>query len=183
MAQDVAQRDLDLGGFRIANIGDPAAPGDAAKTDNFHAPLASARNASAGTSLLASPGDHIHPLAPDFLVLSDPALQIVGPKTEVWFGVIDFDEIVGGQIQVGLAGMLQNCLVQAWLDGQVGNPTAGTLVMNIDSSSPTLVPVAAISSQPFDRPSGAHLLTLTVEPIGAPEGRSLGRILTLRGLP
>jgi hypothetical protein len=56
MAQHVAQRDLDLRGFRIANIGDPAAPGDAARTDNFHATLASARNASAGTSLLASPG-------------------------------------------------------------------------------------------------------------------------------
>jgi hypothetical protein len=107
----------------------------------------------------------------------------VGAKTEVWFGVIDFDEIVGDQIQVGLAGMLQTCLVQAWLDGQVGNPTAGTLVMNIDSSSPTLIPIASISSEPFARPTGAHLLTLTAEPLGpATEGRSQGRVLTLRGL-
>ena len=183
MAQDVAQRDLDLGGFRISNVGDPAAAGDATKTDNVHTPLAaSGRNVAAGTSLLASPADHIHPLEQDFVSLSDPALQVVGAKTEVWFGVIDFDEIVGDQIQVGLAGMLQTCLVQAWLDGQIGNPTAGTLVMNIDSSSPTLVPIASISSAPFARPAGAHLLTLTVEPLGsATEGRSLGRIVTLRG--
>lgn len=183
MSQDVAQRNLDLGGFRIANLGDPAAPGDATKTDNASRPIAAARNPSPGTSALASPADHVHPLEPDFVSLSDPALQVVGAKTEVWFGVIDFDQIVGDQVQVGLAGMLQTCLVQAWLDGQVGNPTAGTLVMNIDTSSPTLVPVASISSAPFARPAGAHLLTLTAEAIGpATEGRSLGRIVTLRGL-
>ena len=184
MAHDVAQRDLDLGGFRISNLGDPAAAGDATKTDNVRIPLAaSARNVTPGTSVLASPADHIHPLEPDLVSISDPALQVVGAKTEVWFGVIDFDQIVGNQIQVGLAGMLQSCLVQAWLDGQVGNPTASTLVMNIDSSSPALVPVASVGSAPFDRPTGAHLLTLTAEAVGpATEGRSLGRMVTLRGL-
>jgi len=184
MAQDVAQRDLNLGGFRISNLGDPATAGDATRTDNVHNPLAaSARNVSPGTSVLASPADHIHPLEPDFVSLSDPALQVAGAKTEVWFGVVDFDQIVGSQIQVGLSAMLQSCLVQAWLDGEIGNPTAGTLVMNIDSASPTLVPIASIGSAPFDRPSGAHLLTLTAEPVGpATEGRSLGRMLTLRGL-
>ena len=184
MAQDVAQRDLNLGGFRISNLGDPAAAGDATKTDNVHPPLAaSARDVGPGTSVLASPADHVHPLEPDFVSLSDPALQTVGVKTEVWFGVIDFDDIVGGQIQVGLAAMLQSCLLEAWLDGEVGNPTAGTLVKNIDSSSPTLVPVASVGSAPFARPSGAHLLTLTAEAVGpATEGKSLGRIVTLRGL-
>jgi len=183
MSQDVAQRNLDLGGFRIANLGDPAAPGDATKTDNASRPIAAARNPSPGASALAAPADHVHPLEPDFVSLSDPALQVVGTKTEVWFGVIDFDEIVGDQVQVGLSGMLQTCLVQAWLDGPVGNPTAGTLVMNIDSASPTLAPVASISSAPFARPSGAHLLTLTAEAVGpATEGRTLGRIVTLRGI-
>jgi hypothetical protein len=183
MAKDVAQRDFDLAGFRISNLGDPAAAGDATKTDNVHVPLAaSRRNAGPGTSAFASPADHIHPIGPDFVALDDPALQVVGAKTEVWFGVIDFDNFVGDQIQVGLAAMLQTCLVQAWLDGEIGNPTAGSLVMNIDSSSPTLVPIASIGSAPFARPSGAHLLTLTVEPLGATEGRSLGRIVTLRGL-
>lgn len=183
MAKDVAQRLLDLAGLRISNLGTPTEAGDATRTDNVQAPLpASRRNVAAGTSLLASPADHVHPLEPDFVSLSDPALQVVGAKTEVWFGVIDFDNFVGDQIQVGLAGMLQTCLVQAWLDGQVGNPTAGSLIMNIDSSSPALVPIASIGSAPFARPAGAHLLTLTIEPLGATEGRSLGRIVTLRGL-
>jgi hypothetical protein len=182
MAKDVAQRQIDLAGFRISNLGNPAAAGDATKTDNVTAPLAGRRNASAGTSLLASAADHIHPLEPDLIELSDPDPQIVTAKTEVWFGVIDFDQLIGDLVQVGLSAMLQTCLLQAWLDGEIGNPTAGTLVMNINSASPTLVPVASVGSAPFARPAGAHLLTLTAEPADGAEGRTLGRVVSLRGL-
>src|SRR6185369_10901975 len=143
--------------------------------------LAGRRNASPGASLLAASADHIHPLEPDLIELSDPGLQIVAAKTEVWFGVIDFDQLVGDLVQVGLSAMLQTCLLQAWLDGEIGNPTAGTLVMNINSASPTLAPVAAVGSAPFARPAGAHLLTLTAEAADGAEGRTLGRVVSLRG--
>lgn len=183
MSKDVAQREMDLAGFRISNLGTPTTAGDATTTDNVHVPLASRRNASAGVSILAAAADHIHPLQPDLIALSDPGLQVVAAKTEVWFGVVDFDQLVGDLVQVGLSAMLQTCLVQAWLDGEVGNPTAGTLVMNIDSSSPILVPIASVGSAPFPRPAGAHLLTLTAQAISpAVEGRTLGRLLSLRGL-
>src|SRR3954468_13452737 len=182
MAKDVAQRETDLAGFRISNLGNPAAAGDATKTDNLTPPLAGRRNGSAGTSLLAAAADHIHPLEPDLIELSDPDLRIVAAKTEVWFGVIDFDQLVGDLVQVGLSSMLQTCLLQVWLDGEVGNPTAGTLVMNINTASPTLVPVASVGSAPLVRPAGAHLLTLTAEPADGAEGRTLGRLVSLRGL-
>ena len=183
MAKDVAQREIDLAGFRIANLGDPTDAGDATKTDNLRTPLPGRRNGSAGSSVLAAPADHIHPLEPDLYTLTDPPLQVVTARTEIWFAVIDFDQLVGDQVQVGLSGMLQSCLLLAWLDGQVGNPTAGTLVMNINNPSADLVPVAAVGSAPFARPAGAHLLSLTAEPFtpGLP-GQTSGRVVTLRGL-
>jgi hypothetical protein len=183
MAKDVAQREMDLAGFRISNLGTPTTAGDATKTDNIHVPLASRRDGSAGSSILAAPADHIHPLQADLIALSDPGLQVVAARTEIWFGVVDFDQLVGDLVAVGLSAMLQGCLLLAWLDGEVGNPTAGTLVMNINSPSPTLVPIAAVGSAPFLRPTGAHLLTLTAEPLSpAVEGRTLGRLVSLRGL-
>jgi hypothetical protein len=182
MAKDVAQREIDLAGFRISNLGNPTDAGDATKTDNVRVPLAGRRDGAAGGSLLAAAADHIHPLEPDLIELSDSGLQLVTAKTEVWFGVIDFDQLVGDLVQVGLSAMLQTCLLQAWLDGEIGNPTAGTLVMNINSPSPTLAPVAAVGSAPFPRPTGAHLLTLTAEAADGAEGRTLGRVVSLRGL-
>ena len=42
MARDIAQRELDQGGFKISNLGNPTAPGDATKTDNTTVPLPNA---------------------------------------------------------------------------------------------------------------------------------------------
>ena len=64
MARDVAQRELDQAGFRIANLGDPQAPNDATRTDNQSVPRQSAGVGSPGTSLLAAPADHVHPASP-----------------------------------------------------------------------------------------------------------------------
>src|SRR5512142_3043622 len=61
MARDVALRELDQAGFRISNLGNPAAPGDATKTDNATVPRRNAGAGAAGTSLLAAPADHVHP--------------------------------------------------------------------------------------------------------------------------
>jgi hypothetical protein len=183
MPRDVAQRELDQAGFRISNLGNPSAPGDATSTDNLTVPLRSRRDGSPGASVLAAAADHVHPLGPDLITLSDPAQHNVGTRIEVWFGVVNFDDLVGDRVIVGLSSMLQTCFLLLWLDGEVGNPTAGTLIMNLDSASPDLVPVAAVSSNPFPRPTGAHLLTLTAEPLSpALDGQTLGRVITLRGL-
>ena len=61
MATDVAQRDLDQAGFRIANLGDPTKAADATKTDNTSVPKPNAGTGSPGKSLLAAPADHVHP--------------------------------------------------------------------------------------------------------------------------
>ncbi|HVT61988.1 MAG TPA: hypothetical protein VHD33_00670 [Legionellaceae bacterium] len=57
---DVLQRLLDANGNRIANIGAPTTANDATHTDNTTNPSNPAAAASAGTSLLAAPADHVH---------------------------------------------------------------------------------------------------------------------------
>jgi hypothetical protein len=102
---------------------------------------------------------------------------------EIWSGVVNFDHLFGETVQVILSAMLRTCMVQAWLDGQVGNPTAGTLILNVDSASPTLVPVGSSSSQPFPRPAGSHLVQLTAQPRPpATEGQTVGRVVMFKGL-
>src|SRR5215471_6886000 len=63
MSKDVAQRELDQAGFKVSNLGNPTAAGDATKTDNTTVPHAASGTGSPGTSLLAAPADHVHPAA------------------------------------------------------------------------------------------------------------------------
>jgi hypothetical protein len=182
MAKDIAPRDLDLGGFRISNLGVPAAAGDATRTDNQAMPFP-AGAPQPGGSLLAAPADHIHPAQGGLITLADPPLQVVLAIQEIWSSVVNFDHLFGDTVQVILSAMLQSCVVQVWLDGQVGDPTAGMLIMNIDSASPTLVPVGTESSQPFPRPAGSHLVQLTAQPrLPAAEGQTVGRVVMFKGL-
>ena len=51
MARDVALRELDQAGFRISNLGNPTAAGDATKTDNATAPKA---NVAQGPTIVHS---------------------------------------------------------------------------------------------------------------------------------
>ena len=60
MAQDEAQRQLDMSNFRISTLGDPTAANDATKTDNATAPANPTSTATAGSSFKASPADHVH---------------------------------------------------------------------------------------------------------------------------
>src|SRR2546423_5618715 len=88
MARDVAQREVDQAGFRILNLGDPKAAGDATKTDNSTVPAPAAGTGSPGTSLLAAPADHVHPASAGngttLLHLEDSSEQAVtGPDEEV----------------------------------------------------------------------------------------------------
>lgn len=79
MAKDVAQRELDQAGFKISNLGNPTAAGDATKTDNTTVPRAESGTGSPGTSLLAAPADHVHPAAASSsgysATFSDPSEQ------------------------------------------------------------------------------------------------------------
>lgn len=60
MANDEAQRQLDMSNLRILNLGDPTTANDATKTDNTTSPGAPAAAAAAGSSLKAAPADHVH---------------------------------------------------------------------------------------------------------------------------
>lgn len=60
MAIDEAQRQLDMGNFKISGLGTPTAANDVTKTDNSTAPANPAASASAGSSFLAAPRDHVH---------------------------------------------------------------------------------------------------------------------------
>lgn len=60
MAQDEAQRQLDMQNFRISSLGDPTTANDATKTDNSAAPADPAAVAAAGASLKAAPANHVH---------------------------------------------------------------------------------------------------------------------------
>jgi hypothetical protein len=60
-AEDVLERQVDAAGRRIRRLGDPAAAKDATFTDNNTVPRAASGSGAAGTSLLASPADHVHP--------------------------------------------------------------------------------------------------------------------------
>lgn len=58
---DVLQRDLDVAGHRIRNVGEPEEEGDLTFTDNDSKPQPLGKEAFAGKSRLAAPADHVHP--------------------------------------------------------------------------------------------------------------------------
>jgi hypothetical protein len=60
MAFDELQRILDANSNRIINVGSPTTANDATITDNSTAPQNPAASASAGSSFLAAPRDHVH---------------------------------------------------------------------------------------------------------------------------
>ena len=113
MSQDVAQRDLDLSGFRVLKVGDPQAPGDATRTDNTTVPQPNAITGLAGQSLLAAPADHVHPIAsnhfPYVLSLSDPTEQAQVGATEALIAQfpIEFTPLPLGQLIATLAAVVQ----------------------------------------------------------------------------
>jgi hypothetical protein len=82
MSRDVAERDLDQAGFRIVNLGEPQAPGDATHTDNRTPPNQTSGSGAPGNSLLASPADHVHPMPIVFLPIDFEGEHEVAGQTE-----------------------------------------------------------------------------------------------------
>jgi hypothetical protein len=62
--EDVLVRDVDAGGHRIRNTGEPEGEGDLTYTDNQSDPQPLGKAPSPGKSRLAAPADHVHPAAP-----------------------------------------------------------------------------------------------------------------------
>jgi hypothetical protein len=112
MAKDIAQRELDQAGFRISNLGNPTAAGDATRTDNTTVPSPNAGSGAPGTSLLASPADHVHPAAQGaggvFLTFSDVSEQSgAGPnETVVAEFLVDFPSLSRNDMVVGFAAVV-----------------------------------------------------------------------------
>jgi hypothetical protein len=172
MAKDVAQRELDQAGFRISNLGNPTAAGDATKTDNSTVPRANGGSGSPGTSLLAAPADHVHPAGTQTvvgrLVFDDPTEQSVSANaTEVvaeW--VVDFDALGTPSMSVSLDALVKAApegLFAVKVGGTPGLPD-GNLMTDFGSISPTFE--QAGSSGGGLRPSGLGLLKITAQAVG-----------------
>jgi len=169
MAKDVAQRDIDQSGFRISNLGDPNAPGDATKTDNATVPQANATVGFAGQSLLAAPADHVHPIAsnhyPYVLGLSDLTEQEQnGPaETVVAQFPVDFAALPLGSLVATLAAAVNVDSGTATFNLRLG-PTPdvadGTILATITTVSPVFE-AKSFSSDPFPRPDAATFFKVT----------------------
>lgn len=110
MAQDEAQRILSMENNRITNLGTPTAANDATKTDNTTAPADPAATASAGSSFLASPANHVHQGVHS--VRSDSAAQIYGDVRLVSGTGIALSQS-GQDITVAASGASVNKITQA----------------------------------------------------------------------
>ena len=148
MSKDVAQRELDQAGFKISNLGNPTAAGDATKTDNTTVPLAGSGAGSPGTSLLAAPADHVHPAAASSssysATFSDPSEQSQsGP-----------DETVIAQFPVDFTPSVPNLI-----------PTFAAIV-DVDSGTATFNVRLSVTPDVVD---GAILATITKTAEGGPQ--------------
>src|SRR5918911_70641 len=109
MAKDVAARDLDQTGHRIANLGDPKDGGDATKVDLKSMPKPAYGSGSPGTSLLAAAADHAHPAtggggAPaGTITLSDASVQSADSDLAViWAQAVDFTDMPGDKVRASM---------------------------------------------------------------------------------
>lgn len=145
MAQDVALRELNQGGFRISNLGEPKAAGDATKTDNATVPKANAGSGAAGASLLAAPVDHVHPADGSggggaIVCIDDPSYQTVtGVGEEVVFeAFVDLTALPAGELKVAIGAIVKvstgNGIFNVRFGGTPGQPD-GTVVAVLSTNS------------------------------------------------
>lgn len=172
MAKDIAQRELDQGGHRISNLGDPMAAGDATKTDNQSVPKANAGTGAAGTSFLAAAADHVHPADGEggggggcgLIEVSDPSCQSVKGKTEeiVAEWNVDFGGLKAPQMLVSFAAIAKaaggTATFKVRLGGTVGLPD-GNVVATATTNGGTFSPLQGI--QPTDNPGQPSLVKIT----------------------
>ena len=63
MAKDVARRELDQGGFRISNLGDPQSPRRCNQDGQHDRSAGECHDGIGWQSVFAAPADHVHPIA------------------------------------------------------------------------------------------------------------------------
>jgi hypothetical protein len=175
MAKDIAQRELDQGGFKIGNLGNPVTVGDATKTDNTSMPKPAAGGGAPGASFLAAPADHVHPAAPGqqpFIRLSDPTLQSVvtadSSTSEVLFAdVVNFDLLGGTQFTVAVSAEMQRIVasgtsgvLEVRLDGDPVNGGVGETIAVLTTEDDAFTRKETTST-PRPKPTGRHRITLT----------------------
>ncbi len=148
MSKDVAQRELDQAGFKISNLGNPTAAGDATKTDNTTAPLANSGSGSPGSSFLAAPADHVHPAAAGSSAFS---AMISDPDEQSQSGP---DETVIGQFPIDFSPTVPNLI-----------PTFAAIV-DVDSGTATFNVRLSVTPDVVD---GAILATITKTAEGGPQ--------------
>jgi hypothetical protein len=114
MAKDIAQRDLDQAGHRISNLGDPTILGDATKVDTVSLPKVAAGSGAPGTSLLAAPADHVHPVGPgtaqgaSAITFNDPSAQSADSGVDVvWAQAVDLSALPGDTIACSVAAIVR----------------------------------------------------------------------------
>jgi hypothetical protein len=171
MAKDVAQRELDQAGQRISNLGTPTTAGDVTKTDNTTVPLPSSGLGHAGSSFLAAPIDHIHPVSGGgeggvgFVVsLSDPTEQsMAGPdETVIAEFPVDFTgapglvvPVFGAVVNVD-AGMGTFRLRIGADPGIVTGPVLATI-----TTSSAAFELKSVTATSFLQPGGVSLIKIT----------------------
>jgi hypothetical protein len=169
MAKDVAQRETDQSGFRISNLGDPNAAGDATKTDNATVPQANATVGFSGQSLLAAPADHVHPIAsnhfPYVLGLSDLTEQSQsGPaETVIAQFPVDFAALPLGTLIATLAAVVDVDSGTATFNLRLGpapDVVDGVILASITTVS-GVFEAKSFSSDPFARPDAETFLKVT----------------------
>jgi hypothetical protein len=189
MSRDVAQRDLDMAGFRVLNVGNPQNPTDATHVDTSSTPLAASGAGSPGRSLLAAPADHVHPAAPgtgsasQIETLNDDSLQTTSGQTEEplreWF--VDFDGIDAQQIvpELSLFGKGSgtfNLRVGGTPGGVDGTVVASVLVADASAFHAVSNRGAAIA-----KPAGVQPVAITaVAPTAGLPVSARGKVVALK---
>jgi hypothetical protein len=169
MARDVAERELDQGGFPISNLGDPKAPGSATKTDNTTIPLADSGTGAPGKSLLAAPADHVHPAAVGaggfMIMMSDPTEQAQsGPdETVIAEFPVDFPSLPPSNMAVTFGAVVDVDGGSATFNVRLGthpNLVEGAVLATITTTSGTLE-LRTVTGAPFPPGTGPALLKIT----------------------
>jgi hypothetical protein len=170
MAKDVALRELDQSGFRISNLGDPKAAGDATKTDNATVPKANSGNGAAGVSLLAAPVDHVHPADGSagggaIVCVDDPSYQTVTGVAEdvVFEAFVDLTALPAGEMKVAIGAIVKasvgNAIFNVRLGGSAGQPD-GNVVAVLSTNSAAFLG-SEVTVFHVANPGTAQLLKIT----------------------
>jgi hypothetical protein len=176
MSKDVAQRDLDMNGFRITNAGDPKEEKDFTRVDLDATPKAAKGSGSPGKSLLAAAADHVHPATDGGggggggggtqLDMSDVSEQAVEGKDEAVVAEFlpDFGDLRSTKMRANFSVLMKaeggTAKVRVRVGGKPGQPD-GEVVLDGSTKSSTFEKIGA-GDDGFEVPDGVDLVKVTV---------------------